>query len=107
MAEYNGAVDFISKTFRLDEGLALSFSFLLKAGFEGEIVQRSKMYTLDSLLLWHEFFFVDFLDTKDWGDIIEDWFLMFSGEIPNKRAPRFKTCLDDNEWFAGPSSFKN
>ena len=39
------------KTFRLDEGLALSFSFLLKAGFECEIVQRSKMYTLDSLLL--------------------------------------------------------
>ena len=32
---------------------------------------------------------------------------MFSGEIPNKRAPRFKTCLDDSEWFAGPSSFKN
>ena len=51
MAEYNGAVDFIRKTFRLDEGLSLSFSFLLKAGFEGEIVQRSKMYTLDSLLL--------------------------------------------------------
>ena len=51
MAEYNGAVDFIRKTFRLDEGLALSVSFLLKAGFEGEIVQRSKMYTLDSLLL--------------------------------------------------------
>ena len=51
MAEYNGAVDFIRKTFRLDEGLALSFSFLLKAGFECEIVQRSKMYTLDSLLL--------------------------------------------------------
>ena len=43
--------DFIRKTFRLDEGLALSFSFLLKAGFEGEIVQRSKMYTSDSLLL--------------------------------------------------------
>ena len=51
MAEYNGAVDFIHKTLRLDEGLALSFSFLLKAGFEGEIVQRSKMYTLDSLLV--------------------------------------------------------
>ena len=51
MAEYNGAVDFIRKTFMLDEGLALSFSFLLKAGFEGEIVQSSKMYTLDSLLL--------------------------------------------------------
>ena len=51
MAEYNGAVDFIHKTLRLDEGLALSFSFLLKAGFEGEIVQRSKMYTLASLLL--------------------------------------------------------
>ena len=51
MAEYNGVVDFIRKTFRLDEGLALSFSFRLKAGFEGEIVQRSKMYTLDSLLL--------------------------------------------------------
>ena len=51
IAEYNGAVDFIRKTFRLDEGLSLSFSFLLKAGFEGEIVQRSKMYTLDSLLL--------------------------------------------------------
>ena len=45
MAEYNGAVDVIRKTFRLDEGLALSFSFLLKAGFESEIVQRSKMYT--------------------------------------------------------------
>ena len=51
IAEYNGAVDFIRKTFRLDEGFSLSFSFLLKAGFEGEIVQRSKMYTLDSLLL--------------------------------------------------------
>ena len=60
MAEYNGAVDFIRKTFRLDEGLALSVSFLLKAGFEGEIVQRSKMYTLDSLLLWHEFFLSTF-----------------------------------------------
>ena len=70
MAEYNGAVDFIRKTFMLDEGLALSFSFLLKAGFEGEIVQSSKMYTLDSpSLTW--VFFVDFLDTIDWGDIIE------------------------------------
>ena len=46
MAEYSGAVDVIRKTFRLDEGLALSFSFLLKAGFECEIVQRSKIYTL-------------------------------------------------------------
>ena len=51
MAEYNGAVDFIRKTFRLDEGLGLSFSFLMKAGCESDIVQRSKMYTLDSLLL--------------------------------------------------------
>ena len=51
MAEYNGAVDFISKTFRLDEGLALSFSFLLKAGFECEIVQRSMIYDLNSHLL--------------------------------------------------------
>ena len=33
----------------------LSF-FLLKAGFEGEIVQRSKIYTLDSLLLTLVFF---------------------------------------------------
>ena len=39
-------------------------SFLLKAGFEGEIVQRSKIYTLDSLLLTLVFF-VDFLDTKE------------------------------------------
>ena len=51
IAEYNGAVDFISKTFRLDEGLALSFSFLLKAGFECEIVQRSMIYDLNSHLL--------------------------------------------------------
>ena len=51
MAEYNGAVDVIRETFRWDKGLALSFSFLLKAGFEGEIVQRSKIYTLNSHLL--------------------------------------------------------
>ena len=51
MAEYSGAVDVIRKTFRWDEGLALSFSFLLKAGFECEIVQRSKIYTLNSRLL--------------------------------------------------------
>ena len=31
---------------------------------------------------------------------------MFSDEIPNKRAPRFKTCLDDSEWFAGRSFLK-
>ena len=31
---------------------------------------------------------------------------MLSGEIPNKRAPRFKTFLDDSEWFAGPSFLK-
>ena len=83
-------------------------SFLLKAGFEGEIVQRSKFYTLDSLLLTLVFFvdFLLFLDTKEWGDFIKDWFLMFSDEIPNKRAPRFKTCLDDSEWFAGRSFLK-
>ena len=51
MAEYNGAVDVIRKTFRWDEGLALSFSFLLKAGFEAEIVLRSNIYTLNSHLL--------------------------------------------------------
>ena len=43
VAEYNGAVDVICKTFRLDEGLAPSSSFLLKAGFECEIVQRFKI----------------------------------------------------------------
>ena len=48
MAEYNGVVGVICKTFRWDEGLALSFSFPLKAGFECEIVQRSKIYTLNS-----------------------------------------------------------
>ena len=47
----NTTEQWIHKTLRLDEGLALSFSFLLKAGFKGEIVQRSKMYTLDSLLV--------------------------------------------------------
>ena len=51
MAEYNGAVDVICKTFRLDEGLAPSFSFLLKAGFECGIVQRSMIYDLNSHLL--------------------------------------------------------
>ena len=48
MAEYSGAVDVIRKTFRWDEGPALPFSFLLKAVFESEIVQRSKIYTLNS-----------------------------------------------------------
>ena len=43
-------------------------SFLLKAGFEGEIVQRSKIYTLGSLLLTLVFF-VDFLDTKEGGEL--------------------------------------
>ena len=43
VAEYNGAVDVIWKTFRLDWGLAPSSSFLLKAGFEREIVQRFKI----------------------------------------------------------------
>ena len=51
MAEYNGAVDVICKTFRSNEGLALSFSFLLKAGFECEIVQRSMIYDLNRHLL--------------------------------------------------------
>ena len=51
MAEYIGAVDVICKTFRLDEGLAPSFSFPLKAGFECEIVQHSKIYALNSHLL--------------------------------------------------------
>ena len=51
MAEYNRAVDVIRKTFRLDEGLAPLFSFLLKAGFECEIVLHSKIYTLNSHLL--------------------------------------------------------
>ena len=64
MAEYNGAVDFIRKTFRLDEGLALSFSFLLKAGFEGEIVQGVQDVHL-SQSPSDVSFFVDFLDTKD------------------------------------------
>ena len=32
---------------------------------------------------------------------------MFSGKIPNKRAPRFKICLDDREQFAGPSYSKD
>ena len=45
MAECNEAVDVIRKTFRWDEGRALSFSFQLKAGFESEAVQRSKIYT--------------------------------------------------------------
>ena len=48
MAEYKWAVEAICKTFRLDEGLAPSFSFPLKAGFECEIVQHSKIYTLNS-----------------------------------------------------------
>ena len=51
MAEYSGAVDVIRKTFMWDEELALSFSFLLKAGFECEIVQRSMIYDLYSHLL--------------------------------------------------------
>ena len=81
-------------------------SFLLKAGFEGEIVQRSKIYTLDRQSPSDVSSFVDSLDTKEWWDFIKDWFLMFSSEIPNKRAPRFKTCLDDSGWFAGPSFLK-
>ena len=48
MAEYKWALEVICKTFRLDEGLAPSFSFPLKAGFECEIVQHSKIYTLNS-----------------------------------------------------------
>ena len=51
MAEYNGAMEVICKTFRLDEGLAQSFSFPLKAGFECEIVQHSNIYALNSHLL--------------------------------------------------------
>ena len=64
MAEYNRAVDVIRKTFRLDEGLAPLFSFLLKAGFEYEIAQRSKIYTLNSHLLTLVFLST-FLDTKE------------------------------------------
>ena len=64
MAEYNGAVGVIRKTVRWDEGLAPSFSFLLKAGFEFEIVQRSKIYTLNSHLLTLVFLST-FLDTKE------------------------------------------
>ena len=51
VAECNGAVDLICETLRLDEGLAPSFSFLLKAGFECGIVQRSMIYDLNSHLL--------------------------------------------------------
>ena len=51
VAECNGAVDLICETLRLDEGLAPSFSFLLKAGFECGIVQHSKIYTLNSHLM--------------------------------------------------------
>ena len=51
MAEYNGAVDVIRKTFRWDEGPATSILFLLKGVFESEIFQRSKIYTLNSRLL--------------------------------------------------------
>ena len=51
MTEYKGAVDVIRKTFRWDEGLAPSFSFPLIGIFESNIVQRSKIYTLDSHLL--------------------------------------------------------
>ena len=40
------------------------FLFFLKAGFEWEIVQHSKSYTLNSYLLKLAFF-VDFLDTKE------------------------------------------
>ena len=96
MAEYNGQVDVIRKTFRWDEGLAPSFSFLLKAGFEYEIAQRSKTYTLNSHLLTLVFLST-FLDTKETRGFLTDWLLMFPGEIPNKRAPRFKICLDDRE----------
>ena len=48
MAQYNGAVEVIRKTFRWDEGHPLPFSFLLKAVFGSEIVQRSKIYTYNS-----------------------------------------------------------
>ena len=48
MAEYNGAVEVVRKTFRWDEGLAPSFSFPLIGIFESNIVQRSNIYTLDS-----------------------------------------------------------
>ena len=64
MAEYNGAMDVIRKTFRWDKGLAPSFSFRLKAGFEYEIAQRSKIYTLNSHLLTLVFL-SPFLDTKE------------------------------------------
>ena len=50
-AVYNGAVDVIPKTFRWDEGLAPSFPFPLKGAFESKIVQRFKIYSLDSHLL--------------------------------------------------------
>ena len=88
MAEYNGAVDVIRKTFRWDEGLALSIFFFVERSF-----WKWNFPALHDLYLKQSpsdvSFFVDFLDTKVWEDFIKDWFLMFSGEIPNKRAPRF------------------
>ena len=88
MAEYSGAVDVIRKTFRWDEGLAASIFFFIERSF-----WKWNFPALHDLYLkqWPSdvSFFVDFLDTKEWEDFIKDWFLMFSGEIPNKRAPWF------------------
>ena len=88
MAEYNGAVDVIRKTFRWDKGLASSIFFFVDRRF-----WKWNCPALQDLYLKQSpsdvSFFVDFLDTKEWEDFIKDWFLMFSGEIPNKRAPRF------------------
>ena len=88
MAEYNGAVDVIRKTFRWDEGLASLILFFVERCF-----WKWNFPALHDLYLKQSpsdvSFFVDFLDTKEWEDFIKDWFLMFSGKIPNKRAPKF------------------
>ena len=89
MTEYNEAVDVILKTLRWDEGLALSiFVFVERSFWKWNFPALQDLYLKQSPS--DVSFFVDFLDTKEWGDFIKDWFLMFSGEIPNKRAPRFQ-----------------
>ena len=69
MAEYNGAVDVIRKTFRWDKGLASSIFFFVERSF-----WKWNRPALQDLYLKQSpsgvSFFVDFLDTKEWEDFI-------------------------------------
>ena len=69
MAEYNGAVDVIRKTFRWDKGLASSiFSFVDRSFWKWNCPVLQDLYLKQSPS--DVSFFVDFLDTKEWEDFI-------------------------------------